>query len=98
MRRAGRTTAGTTLVAIQDAGLLLELDASGGAVRKLEFPHRMPAMAMPLDAGGMLLGLAGPGEVRRIDASGKTVMTFAGRTMLPGWHGLPVSHQRPRAD
>ncbi len=78
MRRARRTAAGTTLVAIQDAGLVLELDASGGVVRKLEFAHRMPAYAMPLDSGGMLLGLAGPGEVRRVDAGGKILMTFAG--------------------
>ncbi len=78
MRRARRTAAGTTLVAVQDAGLLLELDAKGDMVRKLEFPHRMPAHALPLADGGMLIGLAGPGEVRRVDSSGKTVMTFAG--------------------
>ena len=78
MRRARRTAAGTTLVAVQDAGLLLELDAKGDVVRKLEFPHRMPAHALPLADGGMLIGLAGPGEVRRVDSSGKTVMTFAG--------------------
>jgi hypothetical protein len=78
MRRARRTAAGTTLVAVQDAGLLLELDAKGAVVRKLEFPKRMPAMARPLPDGGMLIGLAGPGEVRRVDASGKTVATFAG--------------------
>ena len=78
MRRARRTAAGTTLVAIQDAGLLLELDAKGTVVKKQEFPHRMPAMANPLPDGGMLLGLAGPGEVRLVDASGKIVTTFAG--------------------
>lgn len=26
----------------------------------------------------MLIGLAGPGEIRRVDADGKTVATFAG--------------------
>jgi hypothetical protein len=26
----------------------------------------------------MLIGLAGPGEVREVDANGKTVLTFAG--------------------
>ena len=78
MRRARRTAAGTTLVAVQDAGLLLELDAKGDVIHKLDFPHRMPAMAMPLPDGGMFIGLAGPGEVRRMDASGKTVATFAG--------------------
>jgi acetyl esterase/lipase len=78
MRRARRTSAGTTLVAVQDAGLLLELDAKGGLVRKLEFPHRMPAHALPLAGGGMLIGLAGPGEVRRVDAAGKTLVTYAG--------------------
>jgi hypothetical protein len=78
MRRARRTAAGTTLVAVQEAGLLLELDPKGDVVHKLEFPHRMPALAMPLPDGGMLLGLAGPGEVRRVDASGKTIATFAG--------------------
>lgn len=78
MRRARRTAAGTTLVAVQEAGLLLELDARGEVARRLEFPNRMPALAMPLADGGMLLGLAGPGEVRRVDASGKILMTFAG--------------------
>lgn len=78
MRRARRTAQGTTLVAIQDAGLLLELDRKGNVIHRTEFPHRMPAMAKPLPDGGMLIGLAGPGEVRRMDASGKTTMTFAG--------------------
>lgn len=78
MRRARRTAAGTTIVAVQVAGVLLELDAKGEVMRKIEFPHRMPAHAMPLADGGMLIGLAGPGEVRRVDASGKTVATFAG--------------------
>ena len=78
MRRARRTAAGTTLVAVQDAGLLLELNTKGDVVHKLEFPHRMPAHAMPLPDGGMFIGLAGPGEVRRVDSTGKTVMTFAG--------------------
>jgi acetyl esterase/lipase len=78
MRRARRTAAGTTLVAVQDAGLILELDAQGAAIHKWEFPHRMPAYAQPLPDGGIMIGLAGPGEVRRLDAAGKTVATFAG--------------------
>jgi acetyl esterase/lipase len=78
MRRARRTASGTTVVAIQDAGLLLELGQKGEVVRRMEFPKRMPAYAKPLADGGMLIGLAGPGEVRRVDASGKVLMTFAG--------------------
>jgi acetyl esterase/lipase len=78
MRRARRTAAGTTLVAVQMAGLLLELDAKGDVIHKLEFPNRMPAQALPTADGGMLIGLAGPGEVRRVDPSGKTLLTFAG--------------------
>jgi acetyl esterase/lipase len=78
MRRARRTAAGTTLVAVQVAGLLLELDSQGAVLHKWEFPNRMPAQALPLGDGGMLIGLAGPGEVRRVNASGKTVATFAG--------------------
>ena len=78
MRRARRTRDGTTLVAIQDEGLLLEINGKGDIVRKLEFAHRMPAFAKPMPDGGMLIGLAGPGEVRRVDASGKTLMTYAG--------------------
>jgi hypothetical protein len=66
------------MVAIQDAGLLLELNAKGDVLHKMEFPHRMPALAVPLTDGGMLIGLAGPGEVRKVDARGKTVLTFAG--------------------
>src|SRR5204863_5663350 len=45
MRRARRTASGTTIVAVQDAGLLLELNAKGDIVNKQEFPHRMPAHA-----------------------------------------------------
>jgi acetyl esterase/lipase len=78
MRRARRTPAGNTIVAIQDAGLLLELNAKGEVLNKMEFPRRMPALAVPQPDGGMLIGLAGPGEVRRVDATGKTVLTFAG--------------------
>ena len=78
MRRARRTAAGTTLVPVQAAGLLLELDAQGNVIRRQEFPKRMPAYAMPLADGGMMIGLAGPGEVRRVDAAGKVVASFAG--------------------
>ncbi len=78
MRRARRTAAGTTLVPVQAAGLLLELDTQGNIIRKQEFPKRMPAYAMPLADGGMMIGLAGPGEVRRMDAAGKLVASFAG--------------------
>jgi acetyl esterase/lipase len=78
MRRARRTVAGTTLVAVQKAGLLLELDASGKEIRKFEFANRMPAHALPTADGGMLVGLAGPGEIRRIDARGSVSMVFAG--------------------
>ena len=78
MRRARRTAAGTTIVAVQIAGLLLELNAKGDVIKKQEFPNRLPAYAMPLADGGMLIGLAGPGEVRRLDAAGKVVATFAG--------------------
>ena len=78
MRRARRTAAGTTLVPVQAAGLLLELDTQGNIIRKQEFPKRMPAYAMPLADGGMMIGLAGPGEVRRMDAAGKLVTSFAG--------------------
>ena len=70
--------AGTTLVTIQVAGLLLELNAKGETIRKTEFAKRMPAYAQPLPDGGMYIGLAGPGEVRRVDAQGKTMMIFAG--------------------
>ena len=76
MRRARRTMTGTTLLAVQKAGLILELDARGGLLRKLDFPHRMPAQALPMPDGGMLVGLAGPGEVRRLDAQGKTIAIF----------------------
>lgn len=78
MRRARRTPSGTTLVAIQKAGLLLELNAKGETIRKLEFPNRMPAYALPLPDGGMWIGLAGPGELRRLDPSGNVIASFAG--------------------
>ena len=78
MRRARRTSAGTTVVAIQKLGIFLELDAKGDVIRKMDFTNRMPAHAWPTDDGGLLIGLAGPGEVRRVDSAGKTIMTFAG--------------------
>ncbi len=78
MRRARRTLAGTTVVAIQKPGIFLELDSKGNVLRQMDFKNRMPAHAWPMDDGGLLIGLAGPGEVRRVDAAGKTLMTFAG--------------------
>ncbi len=78
MRRARRTASGTTLVAVQVAGVLLELDAKGAVLHQWDFAKRMPAYAKPLAGGGMLVGLAGPGEVRRVDANGAVVATFAG--------------------
>jgi hypothetical protein len=38
----------------------------------------MPAQALPLADGGMLIGLAGPGEVRKVGADGKTLVVFGG--------------------
>ncbi len=78
MRRARRTQAGTTVVAVQKPGIFLELDSKGNVLRQMDFKNRMPAHAWPMDDGGLLIGLAGPGEVRRLDAAGKTLMTFAG--------------------
>jgi len=78
MRRARRTAAGTTIVAIQIAELLLEINSQGEIIKRQEFPGRLPAYAMPLPDGGMYIGLAGPGEVRRVDASGKITATFSG--------------------
>ncbi|MBL8236940.1 MAG: alpha/beta hydrolase fold domain-containing protein [Bryobacterales bacterium] len=78
MRRARRTAAGTTLVAVQKAGLILELDATGGVVKKWEFPGRMPAHALPLADGSVLIGLAGPGEVRKVGADGKVMTVYGG--------------------
>ena len=78
MRRARRTAAGTTMLAVQKAGLVLELDRAGAAVRTMDFKGRMPAQALPLADGGMLMGLAGPGEVRKVSADGKTLVVFGG--------------------
>jgi hypothetical protein len=78
MRRARRTPAGTTVVAVQKAGLLLEYDPQGREVRRWELSQRMPAFALPQADGGLLLGLAGPGEVRRVDAAGRVRASFAG--------------------
>ena len=78
MRRARRAPNGHTLVTVQKLGLLLELDAKGAVVSKQEFAKRLPAYALPLPDGGMYLGLAGPGEVRRVDAQGAVRQVFAG--------------------
>jgi acetyl esterase/lipase len=78
MRRARRTAAGTTMLAVQKAGLVLELDSAGAVVRTMDFKGRMPAQALPLADGGMLIGLAGPGEVRKLGADGKTLVVFGG--------------------
>ncbi|MCC6539671.1 MAG: alpha/beta hydrolase fold domain-containing protein [Bryobacterales bacterium] len=76
MRRARRMANGNTMVAVQVAGVLLELDPQGRTLRTIDFARRLPAHAKPLADGGMLIGLAGPGEVRRVDARGATVATF----------------------
>jgi len=78
MRRARRSPTGTTVVAVQKAGLLLELDKAGAVVKKWEFPGRMPAHALPLADGTMLIGLAGPGEVRKVGPDGKVITVFGG--------------------
>lgn len=78
MRRARRTASGSTLLAIQKAGLIVELDPAGRILRRLELPNRMPAHALPTADGGMWIGLAGPGEVRRVSAEGKLLATFGG--------------------
>jgi len=78
MRRARRTAAGTTLVAVQKAGLILELDTAGAVVKKWDFPGRMPAHALPLADGSILIGLAGPGEVRKVGADGRVITVFGG--------------------
>jgi acetyl esterase/lipase len=78
MRRARRSPSGNTILAVQKAGLILELDPAGAVVKKWEFPGRMPAHAMPLADGSLLIGLAGPGEVRRVSADGKVIAVFGG--------------------
>lgn len=78
MRRARRTATGTTMLAVQKAGLVLELDMVGSVVRTMDFKGRMPAQALPMEDGSMLIGLAGPGEVRKVGADGKTLVVFGG--------------------
>lgn len=78
MRRARRSLAGTTFVAVQKAGLVLELDKSGAVLRKMNFAGRMPAQALPLADGSLLIGLAGPGEVRKVGPDGTTLVVFGG--------------------
>jgi hypothetical protein len=78
MRRARRTAAGTTLLAVQKAGLILELDRAGGVLKTWDFKGRMPAQALPLADGSILIGLAGPGEVRKVGADGKIITVFGG--------------------
>ncbi len=78
MRRARRTAKGTTVVAVQKAGLILELDRAGEVVQQWSFPGRMPAHALPVADGGMWIGLAGPGEVRKVGPDGKTQVVMGG--------------------
>lgn len=78
MRRARRTPKGTTMVAVQKAGVILELDTKGNVLQQWDFKGRMPAHALPLEDGSMLIGLAGPGEVRRVGADGKVAAVFGG--------------------
>ncbi|MBM3763926.1 MAG: hypothetical protein FJW32_00920 [Acidobacteria bacterium] len=78
MRRARRTPQNTTWITVQRAGLVIEIDQNGRDVRRWEFPNRMPAQALPLANGDVLIGLANPGEVRRVSFDGKTLNTFGG--------------------
>jgi acetyl esterase/lipase len=78
MRRARRTPQNTTLITVQRAGLVIEIDQNGRDVRKWDFANRMPAQALPLANGDILFGLANPGEVRRVSFDGKIKTVFGG--------------------
>ena len=80
LRMCRRTEAGTTLVALQKDGVILELDARGETVWKYAAgAGRLPYQAIRLANGNTLVPLVDPGEVVEVDRSGKTVRSVGGK-------------------
>ena len=81
MRNCRRTPAGTTLIAIEAAGKIIEVDSKGQIVWSYLAPdadHRYPYQAHRLPSGNTLVSLANPGEVVEVDKAGKIVRSVGG--------------------
>ena len=81
MRNCRRTPAGTTLVAIEAAGKVIEVDHEGKVVwsyQPADPTGRSPYQVQRLANGNTLIGFAQPGEVVEVDPKGRVVRSIGG--------------------
>ncbi|MGH9428689.1 MAG: hypothetical protein ACRD2L_20555, partial [Terriglobia bacterium] len=84
MRNCRRTPSGTTLIAVEAAGKIIEVDSKGQIVWTYMAPdaeHRYPYQAHRLANGNTLVSLANPGEVVEVDKAGSIVRSIGGNKM-----------------
>ena len=84
MRSCRRTAAGTTLIGVERAGKVIEVDKAGQVVWTYvpeDALNRFPYQAHRLPNGNNLVGLANPGELLEVDKAGKVVRSIAGKKM-----------------
>jgi len=89
-RNSHRTDNGTTLIAIEAEGKLIEVDAAGKIVWQWQAPNgrnRKLYMGRRLANGNTVVSLSDPGEVAEVDPSGKIVRSIGGAdpAIQMGW-------------
>ena len=84
MRNVHRTAAGTTLIAVEAAARLIEVDREGKIVWTWQAPEREARrlyMGRRLANGNTLMSLSDPGEVVEVAPDGKVVRSIGGRNL-----------------
>jgi sugar lactone lactonase YvrE len=89
-RNAHRTNQGSTLIAVEAEGKLIEVDPSGRIVWQWQAPSgakRRLYMGRRLANGNTVMGLSDPGELVEVDRSGKVVRSIGGENpaLRIGW-------------
>jgi len=103
-RNAHRTEQGTTLVAVEAEGKLIEVDKAGKIVWQWQAPNgknRRLYMGRRLANGNTVMSLSAPGELVEVDPAGKIVRSIGGTNpdIQMGWNiRFYVPSQRQYAD
>ena len=89
-RNAHRTEQGTTLIAVEAEGKLIEVDQAGTIVWQWQAPNgknRRLYMGRRLANGNTVMSLSDPGELVEVDRSGKIVRSIGGTdpAIQMGW-------------
>jgi hypothetical protein len=89
-RNAHRTDQGTTLIAIEAEGKLIEVDQAANIVWQWQAPNgrnRKLYMGRRLANGNTVMSLSDPGELVEVDRSGKIVRSIGGAdpAIQMGW-------------